>query len=266
MSAGNATSGGVAPAKKLGQHFLHNPRVIDRIVQSINPQPGQIIAEIGPGTGALTKPLLEAGAHVVAVEMDDRCWPILEAMPNLTLVRGDALNLSSWLPLIPNNSKIVGNLPYNVGTEIVATLLTAASQIEHSNIRTSPFVFMLQKEVILRICAQPGGGEWGRLGVLTQLHSNARKLFDVPPGAFNPPPKVMSSMVEITPLPAPRFNVNPAQLDKLLRLSFGQRRKMLRASLKGHLSEEQITALGIKPTARPEELPLEHLCKLANAL
>lgn len=248
----------VAPAKKLGQHFLHNPRVIDRITQAINPQQGQTIAEIGPGTGALTKPLLAAGAHVVAIEMDDRCWPILEAMPNLTLIKGDALKLETWLPLLPSGSLIVGNLPYNVGTEIVATLLESGTQHR--------MTFMLQKEVIQRICAKPGTGEWGRLGVLTQLYANARKLFDVPPGAFLPPPKVMSSIVDIAPLPAPRFKVDTARLDKLLRLSFGQRRKMLRVSLKGHLSEAQIAALGIPPTARPEEIPLEQLCTLANAL
>lgn len=248
----------IPPAKKLGQHFLHNPRSIDRIVQSINPQPGQIIAEIGPGTGALTKPLLEAGAHIVAIEMDDRCWPLLETMPNLTLVKGDALKLDTWLPKLKTDSLIVGNLPYNVGTEIVATLLESGTQHR--------MVFMLQKEVILRICAQPGTGEWGRLGVLTQLYSNARKLFDVPPGAFTPPPKVMSSMVEITPLPKPRVPVDPAKLDKLLRLTFGQRRKMLRVSLKGHLTEDQINALKIPATARPEELSLESLCKLASEM
>lgn len=251
--------GPVKPDKRLGQHFLHDQRAIARIADAIGVAPGEVVAEIGPGTGALTKALLERGAKVVALEMDERCWPLLEAMDGVTLVRGDALEFGAWLHLLPQGGKVVGNLPYNVGSEMVARLCELGR-------RVGPMTFMLQKEVVGRICARPGGGEWGRLGVVCQMACDARRLFDVAPGAFTPPPKVMSSVVEMVPLPAPRFAVDRDKLDRLLRAAFGQRRKMLRASLRGMVAEDAIAAAGIAPTKRPEELSLEELCRLAGAL
>lgn len=266
----------IPAAKHLGQHFLTNPRTIARIVEAIAPAPGQTIAEIGPGTGALTEHLLAAGSHVLAIEMDERCYPVLEALSarfdnRLTLVRGDALQLDTWLPLLPASSPITGNLPYNVGTEIVTRLLLApytpvGRHPAPSGAKDSlgPMTFMLQKEVIQRLTATGPGEHWGRLGVLTHLLADAKRLFDVPPGCFTPPPKVMSSIVRLMPLPQPRYEVSLAKLDTLLRHAFGQRRKMLRASLKGLLTEQQITEAGILPTARPEQLATAHLVRLAQ--
>lgn len=259
----------IRPAKHLGQHFLNNPRVIERIVGAINPQQGQSIAEIGPGTGALTHALLAAGAHVLAIEMDERCWPVLESLgTHLTLIKGDALALTTWLPQLPPHAPIVGNLPYNVGTEIVTSLLLAPYISPHSAVREArhPMIFMLQKEVIQRICAKPGTSDWGRLGILCQLLADCKRLFDVPPGAFTPPPKVMSSIVAIHPLPAPRFPVDLNKLDIFLRTVFTQRRKMLRGTLKGKISEKNMLAIGINPTQRPEELTLEQVCGLARII
>lgn len=268
--AGNSHSG-VRAAKNLGQHFLNNPRVIERIVTAVAPEEGEItsvpVFEIGPGTGALTRPLLAAGAAVTVFEMDDRCWPVLEAMGHefpgkLTVVRGDALvELPKAVTALKGTPYILtGNLPYNVGTEMVVQALTLAA-------KPVRMVFMLQKEVVQRIVAGPHTpGQWGRLGVLCSLHAGCRKLFDVPPGAFTPPPKVMSSIVQLLPLPKPRYEVTPDKLDTLLRLTFGQRRKMLRATLKGIFTEETFAKLNIPATARPEELTLEQLCTLARAL
>lgn len=258
----------VKPAtKRLGQHFLHDIRVLERIVTATGGEQGVEMVEIGPGTGALTKPLLQQGFNVTAVEMDERCWPVLEGISadfdgRLHVVQGDALRLE-WLPRLPLGGTVVGNLPYNVGTEIVAQLVALR---EGGLPRVGRMVFMLQKEVVQRICARPGTDDWGRLAVLCQLHADCRSLFDVGPGAFSPPPKVMSSVVEIVPLPRPRYDVDTAKLDKLVRQAFGQRRKMLRVSLRGMVTEDDMLACGIAPTARVEEIGLEQLCKLAGRI
>jgi 16S rRNA (adenine1518-N6/adenine1519-N6)-dimethyltransferase len=253
----------VRPDKRLGQHFLHERRVVERIVGEIGVGAGEAVVEIGPGTGVLTKALLEAGAVVTAIEIDERCWEGLEAMSvayggRLTVVRGDALQvLGSVVPVA--GIKVAGNLPYNVGTEIVVRLVEMAKG-------PSEMVFMLQKEVIERICAVPDTRDWGRLGVLCDLLCEREDLFDVAPGAFTPPPKVMSSVVRLTPLPSPRFEVEPAKLDRVLRLIFGQRRKMLRGVLKGVVSEEALVGLGIEPTWRGEVLGTEQICSIAREI
>lgn len=250
----------VRPDKRLGQHFLHERGVVERIVSAIGVKNGERVVEIGPGTGVLTKALLEAGAEVTAIEIDERCWDGLEAMSRaydgrLRVVKGDALQVLGREVEVAG-VKVAGNLPYNVGTEIVVRLVEMASPLE--------MVFMLQKEVIERICAVPDTSDWGRLGVLCDLLCQREDMFDVGPGAFTPPPKVMSSVARLTPLPAPRFDVDMAKLDRVLRLIFGQRRKMLRGVLKGVVGEETMREIGIDPTWRGEVLDTAQICALAN--
>jgi 16S rRNA (adenine1518-N6/adenine1519-N6)-dimethyltransferase len=253
----------VSAKKSLGQNFLTDGNIIRRIVAAIHPEIGGNIIEIGPGQGALTEGLLEAGAHVTAIEKDDRMPEILETMSakydtTLNVILSDALEIDLH-QLHEHPVKLVGNLPYNVGTPLLFNALTHAHNF-------SKMVFMLQKEVVERITAKPNTKNWGRLGVWCHLMCDCKKLFDVPPTAFYPKPKITSAIVELTPLPQPRFKVDTHKLDRLLRASFGQRRKMLRASLKGLLTEAQIEAIGISPQARPETLSLEELCSLSNLL
>jgi len=252
--------------KALGQHWLHDQRVIMRLVEALGPAAHGDVVEIGPGTGALTRALLAGGARVTAIELDPRCWPLLERLGEehgnrLTLVRGDALDALDRGVVDLAGKAVAGNLPYNVGTEIVARLVTQAA-------RPSPMVFMLQKEVVRRICARPGikdeRADWGRLAVLCDLFCAREDLFDVSPGSFSPPPKVMSSVVRLTPLPAPRYDVDLTKLDAVLRAIFGQRRKMLRGVLKGLVREETLARLGIDPTWRGEVLTTAQICALAE--
>lgn len=253
---------GVWADKRLGQHFLKDARVIGRIVEALGGIKGRSVVEIGPGPGVLTRPLLEAGARVIAIEKDPRMVEVLRGWgeARLDVREADALKID-WASLIEPDTLVVGNLPYNVGTEIVADLVTLGLR---GHARPEALVFMLQKEVVGRICARPGGKEWGRLGVLCQWLCDVDDLFDVSPGCFVPPPKVVSSVVKLTPLPAPRGDAAWKTLDTLLRAGFGQRRKMLRASLKGVLDEAQISAAGIDPTARAETVDVAGWVRLAQ--
>lgn len=252
--------------KRLGQHWLHDSRVISRIVDAIGAAPGEKVIEIGPGMGALTRALLEAGVCVTALEIDARCWEPLEQLSasfdgRLQVLRGDALQ-ADWKALLASgNVKVVGNLPYNVGTEIVAQLVQG-----FDGLRPGEMTFMLQKEVVQRICARPDTRDWGRLGVLCDLYCSRRSLFDVSPGAFAPPPRVMSAVVRLTPLSSPRYVVDMAKFDRLLRVIFGQRRKMLRSVLKGMVDEEALCGLGIDPTVRGEVLDTKKICALAGLI
>ncbi len=258
---------GLRTNKSLGQHWLHDPLVLQRIAQACThgADPRIPIIEIGPGEGALTKTLLELGHRVIAIELDARCVEVLQQLPAaregcLQAIQADALKLD-WPALRQQTgaTHVVGNLPYNVGTEIVARLLLQPHPFQR-------LVFLLQKEVVLRLVAKPDSTDWGRLGVLASLLANSKRLFDVGSGAFAPPPKVMSSVVELLPLPQRRYDVDLAKLDVVLRAGFGQRRKMLRGSLKGLLTEAQILAAGVAPTARLEALDLAAMCRLAEQL
>lgn len=249
--------------KSLGQNFLTDKNIIGRIISAINPQENETIIEIGPGQGALTEGLLKAGANVIAIEKDDRMPEVLTKMAEkytgtLTVNLADALKIN--LATLHNGPvKIVGNLPYNVGTQILFNALKNPQSF-------SKMVFMLQKEVVERITATHESKNWGRLGVKCNLLSNTQKLFDVPPSAFYPKPKITSSIVELVPLKRPRYEMEEKKLDHLLRKAFGQKRKMLRASLKGVLTEQQISDIGVSPQARPETVSLENLCKLSNLI
>lgn len=246
--------------KALGQHFLTDSHYINRIIESITVHNPTHIIEIGPGPGALTKPLLALDIPLTVVEKDDRFahhWEAERAdFPHLNVIHADALTID-YTTLAPQNCVITGNLPYNVGTQIIMQTL---QHVQHY----SAMVFMLQKEVVQRICATPNTREWGRLGVWCDLYCQRKKVFDVPAGAFSPPPKVISSIVELIPRKTKLCNVHDKQLSLLLSTVFTQRRKMLRNTLKNlmdisSLNEEILTK-------RPENLTTAELCALAEQL
>lgn len=251
------------PNKSLGQHFLRDQNIIRKITEAVDPQKGETVVEIGPGPGALTIPLLAHGANVLAIEKDERFKGLLEGLSKsrggeLTFCLKDALKMD-WPDIVQPDMKVAGNLPYNVGTQIVLNLL-------QSRVQPKSMIFMLQKEVIDRFTARPNSSARGRISVWCELLSDAKTLFDVSQGAFNPTPKVVSAVMRLTPLAEPRYDVDMAKLKLVLDTTFNQRRKMLRASLKHHLSADAIEAVGVIPTARPENLTTKEFCALANAL
>ena len=225
------------------------------------------VLEIGPGPGGLTRALLAEGArHVVAIERDARCLPALAeiaaAWPGrLTVLEGDALALDP-LPHLTPPVRVVANLPYNVGTELLVRWMTPQSW--------PPFwtslTLMFQKEVAERIVARPGSKAYGRLAILAQWRAEPRIAFEIPPRAFTPPPKVTSAVVQIDRLETPRFPADARVLSRIVALAFGQRRKMLRASLKplGPDAEAMLEEAGIAPTDRAEQVPLEAFCRLSR--
>lgn len=257
---------GLATRKSLGQHFLLDYNLIRRIARAAGDLANCNVIEIGPGPGGLTWALLEAGAaHVFAVERDQRCVPALAEIAadfpgKLTVIQGDALTLDP-VKLCPGPRRIVANLPYNISTKLLVTWLSQASEFDG-------MVLMFQKEVAQRLVAAPGSKAYGRLSVITQWLCDVRTLFDVSPRAFTPPPKIASTVVSLTPLSKPIFEASLPVLERVTAAAFGQRRKMLRSSLK------QITAdpLGllesaeIDATARAEEISVAGFCALARSL
>lgn len=252
--------------KRFGQNFLRDPGVISRIVRAIAPRPGERLVEIGPGQGALTEPLLEAAdGHLEVIELDRDLIPGLRVQffnhPGFVIHEGDALKFDfralrgAGQPL-----RVVGNLPYNISTPLIAHLLQAGDAIADMH-------FMLQKEVVERLAAAPGGTDWGRLSVMAQYRCRVESLFVVPPEAFVPRPKVDSAIVRLTPhaeLPHPA--ADEALLFILVREAFGQRRKTLRNNLKGRIDAESLEALGIDPSRRPQTLTVEEFVRIANHL
>jgi 16S rRNA (adenine1518-N6/adenine1519-N6)-dimethyltransferase len=260
---------GLAARKALGQNFLLDLNLTARIARVAGDLTGADVLEVGPGPGGLTRALLAAGArHVVAVEKDPRCLPALEQIAahwpgRLTVVQGDALAADLEGRLAPP-VKVVANLPYNVGTELLLRWLTPPVW--------PPFwtslTLMFQREVAERIVARPGSKAYGRLAILAQWRTGPRIALTLPPAAFTPPPKVSSAVVHLVALPEPRHPADPAVLARVAAAAFGQRRKMLRASLRGLAPgiEDVLHRVGIDPTARAEEIPLEGFCALARAL
>lgn len=261
MADHEQTPHSVAPKKAFGQNFLTDKHYLRRICAAVGAQKGQTVLELGAGTGALTRALLESGAHVVCVEKDDRCIPVLADMAKefaanqLTVIEGDALEVN-FATLAPKGSMLCGNLPYNIGTELV---MRGVATGDHFQKHT----YLLQKEVVHRIAAKPNTNDWGRLAIACQLQAHCDNLFDVPPGAFFPAPKVTSAVVAITPLSQQQYPCDRKKLEYIARAAFGQRRKMLRASLKGVLTEDQLQHAHIDPARRPETLSLEEFCRLA---
>lgn len=251
--------------KRFGQNFLHDAGVIHRILRAIHAREGQRLLEIGPGQGALTEGLLGSGAHLDVIELDQDLIPLLKLKfgleSRLSLHQGDALKFD-FASLVESGEKlrVVGNLPYNISTPLIFHLLEHAPVIEDMH-------FMLQKEVVERLAATPGGGDWGRLSIMVQYHCRVEHLFNVGPGAFNPPPKVDSAIVRLTPFAEPPHPArDPKLLERVVREAFNQRRKTLRNTLKPLLSVEDIEAAEVDPTLRPEQLDLAAFVRLANRL
>jgi 16S rRNA (adenine1518-N6/adenine1519-N6)-dimethyltransferase len=252
--------------KSLGQNFLLDINLTRRIARTAAPLDNATIIEIGPGPGGLTRALLLEGArHVTAIERDQRCIAALReleaAFPSrVTIVEGDALEIDvASLTTAPR--KIVANLPYNIATPLLIGWLGNVHAYES-------LTLMFQKEVAERLAAAPGDDAYGRLAVLTQWLCQVRLAFDIPPQAFVPPPKVTSTVVHLTPRETPLAVCDQAMLERVTAAAFGQRRKMLRQSLKslGGDTAALIAASGAEPTARAEELSVEQFCALARAL
>ena len=269
---------GLEPKKALGQNFLFDLNLTRKIARAAGPLAGATIVEIGPGPGGLTRALLaEGAAKVIAVERDPRCLPALEEIAarhpgRLEIVEGDALDVD--LATLARGSggpagpmRVCANLPYNVGTALLVRWLSDDAWPPVWNRLT----LMFQREVAERIVATPANrADYGRLGVLAGWRTRARILFDVPAAAFTPPPKVVSSVVELLPRDAPA-PCDRAALEALTAAAFGQRRKMLRQSLKafaaprGMATEDLLARAGVAPTARAEVIPVEGFVALARA-
>jgi 16S rRNA (adenine1518-N6/adenine1519-N6)-dimethyltransferase len=260
---------GLSARKSLGQNFLLDLNLTRRISREAGPLQGATIVEVGPGPGGLTRALLvEGAARVVAIEKDQRCLPALAAIAalypgRLDIVAADAREVDYGALALPAPARVVANLPYSVGTPLLVGWL-----------KTEPWppwfdrlVLMFQREVADRIVAKPGGRDYGRLAVLAQWRTRPRVLFTVPAEAFTPRPKVDSAVVEFVPREAPEPRCDAHMLERVTAAAFGQRRKMLRSSLRQLTpdSETLLERVGLDPRARAEELQVADFCRLANA-
>ena len=247
--------------KRFGQNFLVDRGIVDAIVGAVRPQAGDQVVEIGPGLGALTEPLLAQVDHLHVVEIDrDLIARLKKKHPpeRLSVHEGDALAFD--FATIGERLKIVGNLPYNISTPLLFHLADYANCVVDMH-------FMLQKEVVERMVAEPGDADFGRLSVMLQYRFWMEWLIDVPPESFDPPPKVDSAVVRLIPKPASELKArNPDKLASVVLAAFAQRRKMLRNTLKGNLDDAGFVALGINPTLRPEDVPVEDYVRIANYL
>ena len=249
------------PKKRFGQHFLTDRHYLRRIVDAIAPQPGQPLVEIGPGTGLLTDELVARAGHIHVVEIDRELAAALrERWPaeRLTVHESDVLEFD--LASLPSPLRVAGNLPYNVSTPILFMIAAAADRIVDGT-------FMLQKEVVDRMVADPATGDYGRLSVMLQARFAMDKLFDVPPGAFTPPPKVDSAVVRMVPLGEDRLRPRDEDLfARLVAAAFSQRRKTLRNAVRALASPEDINAAGLDGTRRGETLSVAEFIALADVI
>jgi len=254
-----------APAKKsLGQHFLADRHYIDRIVQAVDPKPGQRLVEIGPGQGAITLPLLRRHGELTVIEFDrDLIAPLTaaaEPIGRLTIVHRDVLKVDFTALADGSPIRLVGNLPYNISSPILFHALDHAAAI-------SDMHFMLQKEVVDRMAAPPGSKVYGRLSVMLQAWCEVTSLFVVPPGAFRPPPKVDSAVVRLVPRSREQVGIDDqARFAEVVRAAFGQRRKTLRNALSAVCDARHFEAAGVRPDARAEQLEVADFIRLANVV
>lgn len=250
--------------KRFGQNFLHDNNVIQRIVNAINPRPGDRLVEIGPGQGAITRPLLDAIGELVVIELDrDLLEPLARncgAHGRLQIINEDALKFDFAALVEDTPIRLAGNLPYNISTPLLFHLLDFAEHIQD-------MFFMLQNEVVDRLAAKPDSRDYGRLSVMMQTRCQVNKLFTVGPGAFRPEPKVDSALVQLMPRRKALTRIdNPAFFEKLVKQAFAQRRKTLRNNLRTVADAEAIQAAGIDPGQRAETLSIEQFARLANRL
>ena len=250
------------PRKRFGQHFLHERGIIQRIVTAFNPKPTDHVVEIGPGEGVLTRELIGKVARLDVVELDrDLITRLRESLPETVIIHSaDALKFDFCSLELPNSKlRVIGNLPYNISTPLLFHLLDQAHCVDD-------MLFMLQKEVVDRMVAAPGGKDYGRLSVMLQWGAQMEKLFNVGAGAFRPPPKVDSSIVRLVPHAVPPIQVSdPQRFAQVVKAAFSQRRKVLRNTLKGLVAPETMERLGINPGRRAETLTLTEFAALANA-
>ena len=266
----NRTHLGHTARKRFGQNFLHDEGVIDGIVSAIAPVDGQTLVEIGPGLGALTEPVCEHVSRLHVIEVDRDLAERLRTHPfignKLNIFEQDAMHFDfttlvtspSAHPLTSEKLRIFGNLPYNISTPLIFHLFQFTDHIED-------MYFMLQKEVVERLAASPGGKTYGKLSVMAQFYCEITPVLDVPPSAFKPAPKVESAVVRLSPYKVrPTTVQQPLYLQKVCAAAFNQRRKTIRNSLKDILSSDAIEAAGIDPSARAEVLSLQEFALLAN--
>lgn len=248
--------------KRFGQHFLSATGVVSDIINAVAAKPDDTLVEIGPGLGALTVPLANTGAELHAIEFDrDLAAPLRKKFAdfeNVTIHEGDALKFD--YATLGDDLRIVSNLPYNISTPMLFRLIEYKQHIRDLHL-------MLQKEVVDRMAAAPGSKRYGRLSIMLGCHMQVQPLFDVPPEAFTPPPKVHSGVVALRPLPDSAFQIdNPDAFAALVTKAFSQRRKTVRNALKGLADDEQFQQAGIDPGSRPERIAVENWVALANNL
>lgn len=254
----------LAPSKSLGQNFLFDLNITDKIVRLAGRLEGKTVVEVGPGPGGLTRSLLATNAgKVIAIEKDATCAAALidylapHSQGRLEVIHADALSFD-WHQFTQPIT-IIANLPYNISTHLLTHWLDNITQIEGMTL-------MFQREVAMRINAKPRCKDYGRLSVKSQWLCDVEHGFDIVPEAFYPPPKVTSSVIRLTPYPKPRYKADAKTLDMVLKTTFGQRRKTLRSSLKGRCADPLVLfkQLGLSPMARPEELTIEQFCQLSS--
>ncbi len=248
--------------KRFGQHFLTSSDTIEQIVAAISPQEGESIVEIGPGQAAITTPLAVSATTLHAIEFDRDLIAKLKRQfqdrENVFIHEADALQFD--FSTLGDSIRVVGNLPYNISTPLLFHLLAFRDIVTDMH-------FMLQKEVVDRMSATPGNKNYGRLTIMLGCQLEVVPLFDVPPDAFTPPPKVMSSVVRMRPLPSNRFDIQDSQiLEQVVKQAFSRRRKTLRNALQGHADEADMESAGLDPRKRPEQIPVDGWINLANLL
>jgi len=246
------------PRKRFGQHFLTDGAIIDGIVDAIDPKPGEPVVEIGPGLGAMTDPLVARCGRLTVIELDRDLAARLRRRPELEVVESDVLKVDFRALAQQAGAKlrVVGNLPYNISTPILFHLLEYVDAVADQH-------FMLQKEVVERMAAAPGSKDYGRLSVMLQWRYDIESVLDVPPDAFEPPPRVDSAVVRMLPLPDPPA-VDPALLGEIVAVAFSQRRKLLRHTL-GRWLEQRGAVVGFDVQRRAEEVPVSEYLQLAQA-